>query len=121
MIAIDNMNKFGECPNPECKADWDGGDILENLKKLSAFINKSNVEIEKIALDSYGYDEQHKKHFSKVIIIHVSTGRIVYKCPHCGSVYNAQTGERFSSLYEEATRHEQDNRYFSDRNKEQTT
>jgi len=45
------MDQFGKCPN--CGADWDNGDIFDNLRKQVFYVNTSDEELRKIVEDFY--------------------------------------------------------------------
>ena len=92
------IDKHGLCPH--CGVSWDGKDISDELNKLSVFANKNPRKIQEIAAN-FGYSEENRTNFSKVIVIEIEEG-IFYKCPEmrCGKVYNSETGEEFDSIIE---------------------
>lgn len=98
------LNRYGICPNPECKTDWDAGDILDNLKRVSALSMKSEEDLVNIAFKSFGYNKLNPKHFSKVIAITVISddSRLTephfYMCPKCRCVWDADTSQEYTSL-----------------------
>lgn len=103
------LDRYGKCPNEECKMDWNGGDILLWLRGLGVLSDKSEEELVNIAYQSYGYVKSNPKNFSKVIAVQVvndkpqEAGVIptpdFYMCPNCRQVWEADTGQLFSSLH----------------------
>lgn len=84
---MNTLNRLGKCPN--CGVSWDGGDILEVLSKLNAFMNKSYEEVRAIAVDCYGWDEENKKHFSNLVKIENKVHNIsAEECPSCRHVWS---------------------------------
>lgn len=91
------INKYGQCPN--CKEEWNQGDIKQNISKLSLFGYKSDYEMSKIA-GNYGWKEFSKTNFSRVSSIITEDGRELYKCPNirCGYIFDSETEEEFDCL-----------------------
>lgn len=118
------LDRYGICPNEQCRMDWNGGDILEGLARLDVLGEKSKEELVNIAHLSFGYQVQNPKNFSKVIAVQVvkDTKRVegeipkpdFYMCPNCRQVWEADTGRLFSSLNSAKNNedHEQFNREF---------
>lgn len=92
------INRHGNCP--ACDKKWDDGEMVERLRGMEVFMNKTNSEIEKLAM-SFGWTEENKAHFSKVVV-HELNGNIYYMCPEmrCGHVFNAMTGQEFNSFFD---------------------
>lgn len=84
-------NKNGPCP--KCDADWDGGDIYEQLKALDTYKEKSDEEIKMIA-SHFGWTEENKVRSTKLIGIEVRErydGISYYQCPNCKQVWDRWT------------------------------
>jgi hypothetical protein len=105
------LNRYGLCPNPECRCNWDAGDILQNLRMLHAFTDKTSQDLVNIAFNAYGYNPQNPKNFSKVIAISIVNDTPLdinapviiippdfYQCPSCRKVWDANTEQQFDSL-----------------------
>jgi len=80
------LDPYGNCP--QCEKSWDGGDILEEMKKLEIYFGRTDAYIEKKAESYYGYSQTHKRRFS-----HLMTNRLPhsslahYTCPYCKSTF----------------------------------
>lgn len=92
------IDRLGKCPN--CGRKWDDGDVLHNLNKMSVFMHTTSGAMNKIAA-SLGYTPEKPNSFSAVIV-HQLGDIILYECPKvsCKHVFNAKTGEEYSSLFE---------------------
>ena len=62
---------------PICGFNLYDGDVYDVLRSLKEYEKYSDEEVEKIA-ESYGWKEDDKKHFSKLIGIELK-----YQCPEC--------------------------------------
>lgn len=91
------IDRYGLCPN--CKSDWNGRDVYEDLNRLSVFSHKSPQEMTTLA-SNYGWSDFSKTKFSKVIIIELEDGRILYKCPEirCGHIFDVETGFEYEDI-----------------------
>lgn len=81
------------CPN--CSADWRGADIFEALKQVrengGGYIGLSDAEL-KIMAGHYGWTEENKKTFSRLIGIERPYGHperydgvSAWRCPDCNA------------------------------------
>ena len=111
-FIIDINTKEGDCC-PECKANWDGGDILEELVRLkdegTFYQNYSDADLIKAAGD-YGWTQENKKRFSHLIGMELSMddpehydGVSYWICPECGVGWCRWTGERTDRFVETIT------------------
>lgn len=94
------IDLYGKCPN--CKATWDGGDILEELKKLDIHMGRPEKEILELA-SHFGYTKENKKRFTRVIHNEIRgehDGVSFTQCPLCKHVWNRFTGLHFPTLQE---------------------
>lgn len=101
------LDRYGKCPN--CQAEWDGGDILNNLRRLQVLSEKTEEELVNIAFQGFGYQKSNPKNFSRVIAISVvpvepnginpHTTPNLYMCPECRQVWDALTGKHYGSLF----------------------
>lgn len=91
------IDRYGLCPN--CKSDWNGRDVYEDLNRLSVFSHKSPQEMTTLA-SNYGWSDFSKTKFSKVIIIELEDGKILYKCPEirCGHIFDVETGFEYEDI-----------------------
>lgn len=83
-----------ECP--ECKCNWNDGDIYEVLRSKPSYNDKTDEEVKKIANDYYGWSEESPKHFSRLIGIEILgeyDGISYWKCPECNNLWNRFTGK----------------------------
>ena len=90
---------------PECSANWDGGDILEELVRRKdageePFINYSDEELIEYA-GSYGWTPETPKRFGNLIGMELSMddpehydGVSYHACPECGVAWCRWSGER---------------------------
>lgn len=116
-FMIDGNTKEGDCC-PECEANWDGGDILEEFVRLkdeghNYYSNLSDDELIEAAGD-YGWTPENKKRFGNLIGMELSMddpehydGVSYWACPECGVAWCRWTGERserFVELVEERNR-----------------
>jgi len=92
------INRLGKCPN--CGRNWDDGDVLENLNKMSAFVHTTPPMMKKVAA-SLGYSDENKNRFSAVNVYQIGD-KTLYECPKltCKHVFVADTGEEYYSLFE---------------------
>lgn len=80
-----------ECP--KCKADWDGGDIAEELFKTGHYKTVNDAEK---AAKSYGWTPKNKLRGRKYIGIEVQgeyDGISYWKCPECETHWDRFTGK----------------------------
>lgn len=108
------IDRYGICPNKECQMDWNGGDILQHLRKLDVFGEKTEEELVNLAFRGYGYEVSKPKSFSKVVAVSSSPTKIdFYQCPDCRQVWDATTGKHYNSLMQaKALTNEQYSREF---------
>jgi len=120
-FKYNNDTKKGDCC-PECKGDWDGGDIYEyfleakfnpNHKQHYYYKDKSIKEINKTA-GSYGWSAKALKRFGNVIGIDCSMdpdadgvdqydGISYWQCPNCEIAWNRFSGERTGKFVKSAS------------------
>lgn len=98
-----NLDRFGNCPS--CGTNFDGGDIYEVISKLDIHMNKSAADMLKFAEINYGYNSVNKKHFSNLIGVTLAGSENkplpdFWKCPHCGTIWDAETSKQFKNLNE---------------------
>lgn len=96
------VNRFGCCPN--CKTDWNGGDVRNHLATMDVNQYRSSKEIDALAAQ-FGWTASNPTNFSKAKIIEVTIPTQVkkeayYECPECHYVYEADTGKEFRNLSE---------------------
>ena len=101
------MDKYGQCPN--CKESWDGGDMLETIGAIELLSIKSKTEISYLVSSNYGYTEQNKARFSKVIT-HNIDGIQLIQCPNtrCSHVFDTE-GKEYTSVREAIFNKKEDN------------
>jgi hypothetical protein len=112
MKKVDNYKigetKKGDCC-PECKAEWDGGDIYEyfleakfnpNHEQHGNYQHKTLQEVKGTAAD-YGWSEDDPRRFDNIIGIELPyddpehyDGVSYWQCPECEIAWNRFTGER---------------------------
>lgn len=94
---MDKIDKYGLCPN--CKCNWNGRDIHEELNSLSVFTHKTAAELKAIA-GNYGHTEFNKPKFSKVIVVEPGGDKMFYKCPNirCGHIFDPELGLEYESI-----------------------
>jgi ribosomal protein S27AE len=92
------INRLGTCPN--CGRNWDDGDALQNLNKMSVFEHATPGAMKKIA-GTLGYSEENKVKFSAVNVHQIGTVTL-YECPRmsCKHVFMADTGEEWRCLFD---------------------
>lgn len=95
---MNTIDKTGLCPN--CKTDWNAGDILAELQKLDIFFLKNYKDMEKVA-GNYGWKANSKSNLSKVKVYEYEDGTTLIECPNmkCGHVFNTNTGEEWDSMF----------------------
>lgn len=94
------IDRQGNCP--ACNESWDGGDIFEVIQDMDAFMGKPKGDVIAIA-SQYGWTEQNKKRFSKVIGVEFTTMKdklALLQCPTCNHVFNPETSQEFENLNE---------------------
>lgn len=91
------IDELAECP--KCKANWDGGDIYEQLLLSDYYQGKSDAEIKKAA-GMYGWTPKNPKRFSKIIGVELSwdhpnhyEGVSYWECPGCKTTWNRFTNK----------------------------
>lgn len=90
------INRHGSCPN--CEKGWDGGDILEELKKMDVFKAKTDQEMLQIA-SNYGYTTSNPLRFTKLETIEMPIEqRNFWRCPHCLHVWDKITNKHYVNL-----------------------
>lgn len=90
------INRFGSCPH--CEIGWDGGDILQELKKMDVFKGKTDQEMMQMAAQ-YGYTESNRIHFSKLEGIELPAyGRAFWRCPKCYHVWDRHNNFHYISI-----------------------
>lgn len=88
-MSIDSLKNC-----PECGANWDNGDIFDVLQKKHL-----NEPIEKVKewASHYGWSEDNKVHFSKVIGLEIPgkyDGVSYWKCPECQMLWDRFTEKK---------------------------
>ena len=73
-------------PCSHCGFDLDDGDIYMKLRDMNEYKNISDNEIEVIAL-YYGWTPQHKKRFTKKVVLRLSGGHQYSMCPQCRLIF----------------------------------
>lgn len=87
------LDNFDNCPN--CNADWNGGDIAEELLKHNPDYYKDIAGAQKGAR-SYGWTPENKLQFKRYIGVEIQgeyDGISYYQCPDCGEYWNRFTRE----------------------------
>jgi len=81
------IDRLGTCPC--CGASWNGGDILDQIKKLDVFTHTAPSDIVKVAR-SMGWSEENKTSFTKLVVYEVD-GIVVLECHNdrCKHVFTA--------------------------------
>lgn len=79
------MASVDKCPH--CGFDFDDGDIFTKLRNLSVYKDKSDNDVEIIAL-SYGWTPQNKKRFTKKIVVQLMDGPQCTMCSECKVIFN---------------------------------
>lgn len=96
MEQLPPINRHGSCPN--CEKGWDGGDILEELKKMDVFRGKTDQEMLQIA-SNYGYTESNPVRFTRLGTIELPLDkRYFWECPHCHHIWDKITNHHFVNL-----------------------
>lgn len=122
-INSEPVDMYNLCPH--CSFNWDGGDVLEQLKNLSLHVTKSDNELIKLA-SNYGWYPDSPKRLTNLIIVKIEANiartrtdlyvqeaigheprveEILYnntyvECPQCRHVWNKDTGEHYNNINE---------------------
>ena len=110
-FKINLQTKEGDCC-PECNANWDGGDILEDATRRkdageTYFCDLSDAELIEYA-ESYGWTPEEPRRWGNVIGMELSyddpehyDGVSYWACPECGVAWCRWTGERTDRFVED--------------------
>jgi hypothetical protein len=69
-----------------CGFDLDDGDVFTKLRSLSVYKDKSDNDVEVIAL-SYGWTPQNKKRLTKKIVVQPMDEPQYTMCPECKVIF----------------------------------
>lgn len=91
------INKYGLCPN--CKTNWNGGDIRQTIGKLNLFYHKSDKELDEVAA-KYGWTEFNKSNFTRVVTTTLEDGRILFTCPKitCSHIFDSVSEKEYDCM-----------------------
>ena len=100
MTEQKSLDRLGCCPN--CKSNWDGGDIKQALSLMDINQFKKDDELEKLA-GEYGWTKENGKRFTATKVYEVSPTPLVkfvfLECPECLHVFDEQNGKEYGSIY----------------------
>lgn len=93
------INRHGNCPVCDPPFSWDGGDILEEIRKIGAFSTKTEPELLEIAANCYGYTPDNKARFTKLASVEIPLHGInVWECPKCYHVWDKVTFKHSANM-----------------------
>lgn len=94
------INRLGNCPN--CKCNWDAGDIRERLSRMDVHQFKKPVEIDAIAAQ-YGWTPENLKRFSATRVHEIAptplVGFVFLECTECLHAFDELSGKEYPSIY----------------------